>query len=104
MQQPKFAIGDRVYVEGHDLAHYIIGVLMRPCYNLIAWEYWTGRALYGDHPISSFGSCCDVSTFGPFREEQVQTEADYLEQRKRALDAEIEATEKRLAELKSQKV
>lgn len=97
----KYAIGDKVYIEGDDSrSWFIIGVVMRPSYDLICWTYHVGRATYGDYPMSYFGSRCDVDTKGPLREEQISTEGDFLIRKEAELKAEIEASEKRLAELR----
>lgn len=101
MSNAKFRFGDRVYPENaiDDRAWYVIGVVMRPCYSVIAWEYTLGRATYGDYPIESFGNRCDVDTRGPFREEQLTTEGERLQQQQQKLRDEIAATERRLKEL-----
>jgi len=103
--ESKFKFGDRVCLaEDHQgNPWYVIGVVMRPCYDLIAWQIYLGRALYGDYEMSSFGCRCDVDTIGPLREEQIITEEAWLEQQKAALDNQIAEAERRLAELKSRK-
>ena len=96
------SVTDIVYAVGHDRPFFIIGVKMRVCYDCIAWEYWLGRGLYGDHPIEAFGQRLDVAEIGPLREEQIETESDRLTAMKKKLTDEIAATEKRLHELKSE--
>lgn len=100
--KPAFEIGDVVYVEGHERRWFVIGVVMRPCYDLIAWEYHVGQAVYGDHEMSSFGSRIDVNTIASLREEQLCREEEWLKKRQAALQAEIKATEERLKALKAQ--
>jgi len=102
MTTHKFNIGDRVYIECDNRAWVVIGVQMRPSYNLICWEYWLGRGLYGDYPIGAFGNRCDVETKGPFREEQLETESGRLLRKKQELSELIQETEKRLKELKQE--
>lgn len=99
MELHKFNIGDVVYMQNSHRPWYVIGVAMRLSYDLIAWEYRIGRAVYGDHPMSAFGNKCDVQTDN-VREDQLTPEADWLEEQRAILQAEIEQAEKRLAELK----
>jgi hypothetical protein len=104
MEESKFKIGDRVCLADEKQKGnpwYVIGVVMRPCYNVIAWEIYLGRATYGDYPMSAFGARCDTDTLGPLREEQVVTEHEWLEKQKAKLADEIADAERRLAELKS---
>ena len=104
MEEAKFKIGDRVCLADQKQKGnpwYVIGVVMRPCYSLIAWEIFIGRATYGDYLMSAFGARCDTDTLGPLREEQVITEIEWLEERKANLAEEIADAERRLEELKS---
>jgi hypothetical protein len=100
MEPHKFNIGDVVYIQSSNRPWFVIGVAMRPCHDMILWEYRIGQAVYGNHPMSAFGSRCDVNVADNMREEQLTPEADWLEQQKAILQAEIEQAEKRLAELK----
>lgn len=100
MIEHKFNIGDVVYIDKSKRPWFVIGVAMRPCYNMIAWEYRIGHAVYGDHPMSAFGCSCDVTTFDNLREDQLIPELEWIEKQKAILQSEIEQAEKRLAELK----
>ena len=102
MFERKFDIGDRVYVAADNRAWFVIGVQMRPSYDLICWQYWLGRALYGDYPIGCFGNRCDVETRGPAQEDGLESESDRLVSLKQELDLQIQQTEKRLEELKKE--
>ena len=102
MVEHKLKIGDRVFLEQDNRAWVVIGVQMRPAYDLVCWQYWLGRAVYGDYPIGCFGNRCDVETKGPAREEQLQTEENRLLWMKQELDRQIQETEKRLEELKKE--
>lgn len=103
--QPEFGIGDVVYKRDDSKSArswFIIGIVMRPCYDLIAWEYYIGHATYGDYPMSSFGNRCDVDTSGPHRFEQLVVEADWIKLKKERLATEIATAEAALTELKKQ--
>ncbi len=99
-----FNIGDTVYFEANDdRKWFVVGVVMRPSYDLICWEYYLARATYGDYPMSSFGCRCDVDRKGPVREEQLFTEEVRLAQIKEELEIKIRDAKKRLSELEQQK-
>lgn len=102
MSQHNFNISDRVYVAGDSRAWIVIGVQMRPSYDLICWQYWLGRGLYGDYPIGAFGNRCDVETRGPVREEELETESSRLSRLKQELEQRIQEAQKRLDELRAE--
>lgn len=102
--EPKFKIGDRVCEQCHEgNPWYVIGVVMRPCYDVIAWEYHLGRAIYSDHPMDYFGSRVDVATKGPLPEDQIVTEETWLVRQRVKLTAELTEAEHRVAEIQRRK-